>query len=63
MKLSKFSKSLKEWRGKRLQKEAAEILDVNVRTYEGWESGRNLSRYSMNHLRKTMAENPERLTK
>lgn len=34
-----FRSELREWRGKRLQKEAADILKVSVRTYQGWESG------------------------
>lgn len=34
-----FKTEIKKWRGKRLQKEAADILGVCVRTYEGWEAG------------------------
>lgn len=38
-----FSEELKRWR-KRMgytQAEAAEVLDVKLRTYEGWEFGRH----------------------
>lgn len=34
-----FKRRLKSWRGKLLQKEAASLLGVNLRTYERWESG------------------------
>lgn len=34
-----FSRKLKEWRGKLLQKEAAQLLGVPERTYEAWEQG------------------------
>jgi len=54
-----FGKMLKAWRGKRLQKEAADLLQVNLRTYEGWENGRQPSRYAINGLKGQMAENPE----
>jgi hypothetical protein len=60
MKIGVFGKSLKQWRGKRLQKEAADLLQVNLRTYEGWESGRNPSRYAINEIQRRMAANPER---
>jgi DNA-binding transcriptional regulator YiaG len=33
---------LKKWRGSRLQKEAASILGVSVRTYQNWENGVNV---------------------
>lgn len=32
---------LKKWRGARLQKEAASMLGVSVRTYQNWENGVN----------------------
>lgn len=38
--VNEFAKKLQEWRGDRLQKEAAEILRVPYRTYTGWEQGR-----------------------
>jgi DNA-binding XRE family transcriptional regulator len=54
MKLTKFSKELKVWRGNRGQKNAADLIDVNLRTYEGWESGRMPSRYAINRARQKM---------
>jgi transcriptional regulator with XRE-family HTH domain len=37
-----LKKRLKQWRKQRglVQKQAADILGVNLRTYEGWEQGR-----------------------
>lgn len=35
-----FSTELRRWRGKRLQKEAAELLGIGLRTYHSWEQGR-----------------------
>jgi len=63
MKATTFSKALKQWRGSRLQKEAADVLDVKLRTYEGWELGRNPSRYAINEIQRRMTANPERKTK
>jgi hypothetical protein len=60
MKIGVFGKALKAWRGKRLQKQAADILQVNLRTYEGWENGRNPSRYAIKEIQRRMAANPER---
>ena len=54
MKIGAFGKALKKWRGGRLQKEVADILDVNLRTYEGWESGRKPSRYAINKIKRRM---------
>lgn len=34
-----FQTRLREWRGKRRQKEAASDLDVSLRTYQAWEEG------------------------
>lgn len=34
-----FAKSLKKWRGKRLQKQASDALGVPERTYASWERG------------------------
>jgi hypothetical protein len=59
MKIGEFGKSLKLWRGKRLQKEAADVLDVNLRTYEGWENGRKPGRYAINEIKRRMASNPD----
>lgn len=36
-----FSERLREWRGKRLQKEAAAALQVALSTYRNWEQGMN----------------------
>lgn len=38
-----FSKRLKKWRIVRgmLQKQAASVLGVNTRTFQGWEEGRS----------------------
>jgi DNA-binding XRE family transcriptional regulator len=58
MKIGEFGKALKLWRGARLQKEAADVLEVNLRTYEGWESGRQPSRYAINEIKRRMAEHP-----
>lgn len=58
MKLGKFAKELREWRGSRLQKEVSSLLDVNQRTYEGWENGRKPSQFTINALRRLMTDNP-----
>jgi len=34
-----FKVELKKWRGKRRQKTVSDLLEVSVRTYQGWESG------------------------
>lgn len=36
-----YGLKLKQWRGNRLQKEAADILGVPLRTYQSWEHGKN----------------------
>lgn len=36
-----FAKKLKSWRGRRYQKEAADVLRVPLRTYQSWEAGVN----------------------
>lgn len=44
--LADLSKDLKAWR-KRLsitQSQAAAVLDVSLRTYQGWEAGRDFDR-------------------
>lgn len=58
MKKSPIAKKLIEWRGKRGQKEVADLLDVNLRTYEGWEVGRKPSRYAINQIYRKMQEHP-----
>jgi DNA-binding transcriptional regulator YiaG len=35
-----FKKELRKWRGKRLQKQAADLLKVKAQTYSTWEQGR-----------------------
>ena len=37
--LSEFAQQLRDWRGKRYQKEAADALGVPFRTYVSWEQG------------------------
>jgi len=37
---SDFPARLKKWRGDRTQKEAARLLQVPLRTLQGWEAGR-----------------------
>ena len=55
-----FSEELKRWRGERLQKEAADLLDVSLSTYHNWEQGVNTpSRFTIRALRTAMAENRE----
>jgi len=45
-KLMKFSREIRAWRESvpYTQREAARVLDVPLRTYEGWESGRSAPR-------------------
>jgi hypothetical protein len=62
MKLSSFAKEVRKWRGKRGQKEVADLCGWNLRTYEGWENGRAPSRFRINELRRQMAEHPENKT-
>ena len=35
-----FAEQLRAWRKKLYQKEAADILQVNIRSYQAWEEGR-----------------------
>ncbi len=58
-KLTEFAKQLRAWRGNRGQKEVAELVGANLRTYEGWENGRNPSRYAINQIRRQMEQHPE----
>lgn len=39
MQTFELSKLIRKWRGKRLQKEAADALGISVRTYQNWEEG------------------------
>lgn len=51
-----FNKELKKWRGKRRQKEAAEVLKVSLRTYQNWEQGENTpGSLTLAELRRRMA--------
>lgn len=53
-----FSDQLKIWRGHRYQKEAADALDVSVRTYESWESGaRSPGKITRSELHRRMDAN------
>jgi DNA-binding transcriptional regulator YiaG len=56
MKMSQWSKELRNWRGIRGQKEVAALLYVSVRTYEGWEAGHTPSRFARNELRRSMCQ-------
>jgi DNA-binding transcriptional regulator YiaG len=49
---------LRKWRGKLLQKEAAQLLGVSVRTYEAWEAGAHepTSKPSMRDIEQRMKE-------
>ena len=57
--MADVSDTLKDWR-KRLgitQAQAASVLDVPIRTYQGWEAGRDFDRdtilrYALEHVEK-----------
>lgn len=57
-----FAAKLRAWRGKRLQKQAADALHVSVRTYQSWEGGVNkpTEKLSMADVDRLMAENPDK---
>ncbi len=57
-----FAAELRTWRGKRLQKEAADILGVPLDTYRGWEyeSSKPSEAPSMCEIRQRMSENPQK---
>ena len=57
-----FAAKLKKWRGSRLQKEAAELLQVPLRTYQGWEEGRDAGGLAIVTINTRMAEHPEKHT-
>jgi hypothetical protein len=53
-----FSKELKEWRGDRIQKEAASALDIPAPTYRKYEYGkRTPNKLSMIELKRRMDAN------
>jgi hypothetical protein len=55
-----FKDRLREWRGKRRQKEAAEILNVPLGTYRTWEYGKRTPRlYLVPIFEGIMAANQE----
>lgn len=55
-----FARQLKQWRGSRPQKQAADILQVPLKTYQNWEQSENEpNALSLEELRRRMAEHPE----
>ena len=56
--MTNFATELRQWRGRLLQKEAAQLLGVSVRTYEAWECGQHAptTKPSMNDILKRMKE-------
>jgi len=55
----KFKTELKKWRRSKrfLQKQAAEFLEVNIRTYEGWETGHSVPHaLSISEIKRRMAQ-------
>ena len=58
-----FAAALKKWRGSRTQKEAAALLQVPLRTFQGWESGRPASKLTIAAITARMAALPEPETK
>lgn len=54
-----FGEKLRKWRGKRLQKEAADILGVPVMTLRNWEwSRRKPAKTCQTCIERKMVENP-----
>lgn len=52
-----FHHRLKKWRGKLVQKEAADFLKVPLRTYQAWEYGANKpSDLAMQEIERRMSE-------
>ena len=50
-----FSQEIKNWRGKRLQKEVNDIFSVSLKTYQTWEQGTSEpSRLAMAEVRRRM---------
>ena len=59
MATTSFSKILRKWRGKRLQKEGAEALGVNIKTFQAWEYGVNKPhKLTMAEVVRRMDQNP-----
>ena len=56
--ISEFPARLKKWRGDRTQAEAARVLQVPLRTYQGWESGRPAGALSIAAITARMAAIP-----
>lgn len=54
-----FAAKLKKWRGNRLQKEAASLLQVPLRTYQGWEEGREAGGLAIVVINLRMEQHPE----
>lgn len=53
-----FKEKLKKWRGSRPQKQAASLLDVPRRTYEGWEQGKCPASIVQQEIQRRMETNP-----
>jgi DNA-binding XRE family transcriptional regulator len=49
-----FAKKLIEWRGSRLQKEVASLLEVSLKTYQGWEQGRGVNALAKETIERRM---------
>jgi DNA-binding transcriptional regulator YiaG len=60
-----FSDDLRKWRGKLLQKEAADVLKVPLDTYRAWEHGQSEPSEAPNkaEILRRMTENISRATK
>lgn len=56
---SEFSDRLKAWRGGRTQAEAARLLQVPLRTFQGWSTGRPASNLTIEAITARMAEHPQ----
>jgi DNA-binding XRE family transcriptional regulator len=56
--VTEFARLLKKWRGKKLQKEAADVIGVNLRTYQGYESGRNPTEFVRREIERKTTELP-----
>lgn len=55
-----FKDLLKQWRGSRLQKEAADLLDIPLGTYRKWEYGkRTPTKITLAQVEQRMAAHPD----
>jgi DNA-binding transcriptional regulator YiaG len=56
-----FAEELRAWRGKRLQKQAADVLAVPLDTYRSWEHGQNEPRETApkSEILRRMKSHPE----